>query len=188
MAAQKSAHALDKRRAKIHALLKLAPAGQALAQAVKSSPGLGNQSLRLTFLFAIASARKSIKVENPYFVPDPLIVTEFLDARKRGVVIEVMVPGSQIDSKLTRATSRSRWGPLLEAGVKIYEYQPTMLHAKLLIVDGEWVSIGSSNFDYRSMRLNDEANLNVLDRGFAQSQVALFERDKARARRVMKVF
>ena len=160
----------------------LAHAGNALAQAVKSSPGLGNQSLRLTFLFAIASARKTIKVENPYFVPDKMIVSEFLDARKRGVAIEIMVPGPKIDSKLTRATSRSHWGSLLEAGVKIYEYQPTMLHAKLLIVDGEWVSVGSSNFDYRSMRLNDEANLNVLDRGFAQSQMAIFERDKLRAR------
>ena len=160
----------------------LTHAGNALAQAVKSSPGLGNQSLRLTFLFAIASARKSIKVENPYFVPDPLIITELVDACKRGVTVEVMVPGPQIDSKLTRVTSRSRWGPLLEAGVKIYEFQPTMLHAKLLIVDGEWVSVGSSNFDYRSMRLNDEANLNVLDRGFAQSQIAIFERDKVRAR------
>ena len=102
-----------------------------------------------------------------------------MDACKRGVTVEVIVPGPQIDSKITRVTSRSRWGPLLEAGVRIFEYQPTMLHAKLLIVDGEWVSVGSSNFDHRSMRLNDEANLNVLDRGFAQSQIAIFERDKA---------
>src|SRR4029077_11064984 len=79
---------------------------------------------------------------------------------------------------------RSEWGPLLEAGVRIFEYQPTMLHSKLLIIDGEWVSVGSSNFDHRSMLLNDEANLNVLDRGFAQQQLGVFERDKARARPV----
>jgi len=162
----------------------LSPAGGALAQAIKSSPGLGNQSMRLMFLLAIASARKSIHVENPYFVPDPLVVTEIVEARKRGVDVEVIVPGPEIDSKITRATSRSGWGPLLEAGVKIYEYQPTMIHAKLLIVDGEWVSVGSSNFDYRSMRLNDESNLNVLDRNFAQGQLAIFQQDKLRSKRV----
>jgi cardiolipin synthase A/B len=163
---------------------RLTQAGGAWAQAVKSSPGLGNQSMRLTFLLAIASAEKSIRVENPYFVPDSLLVAELVDARKRGVVVEVIVPGAEIDSKITRATSRSEWGPLLEAGVKIYEFQPTMLHAKLLIVDTEWVSVGSTNFDHRSMRLNDEANLNVLDRAFALSQIAIFERDKLRSRPV----
>jgi cardiolipin synthase A/B len=162
----------------------LAHTGNAWAQAVKSSPGVGNQSMRLTFLLSIASAQRSIKVETPYFVPDRLMVSQLVDALKRGVEVEVIVPGPEIDSPVTRATSRSGWGPLLEAGVKIYEFQPTMLHAKLLIVDGDWVSVGSSNFDQRSMRLNDEANLNVLDRGFAQSQVVIFERDKSRARRV----
>jgi cardiolipin synthase A/B len=163
---------------------RLAQSGGAWAQAVKSSPGLGNQSMRLTFLLAIASAKHSIRVENPYFLPDSLLVQGLIDARKRGVVVEVIVPGPEIDSKITRATSRSGWGPLLEAGVKMYEYQPTMLHAKMLIIDGEWVSVGSTNFDHRSMRLNDEANLNVLDRAFAQSQIAIFDRDKLRARPV----
>jgi cardiolipin synthase len=162
----------------------LAHAGSAWAQAVKSSPGEGNQSMRLTFLLAIASAQRSIKVETPYFVPDRLMVSELLSAVKRGVEVEVIVPGPETDSPVTRATSRSGWGSLLEAGVKMYEFQPTMLHAKLLIVDGAWASVGSANFDQRSMRLNDEANLNVLDRGFAQGQAAIFERDKARARRV----
>ena len=162
----------------------LAHVGSVWAQAVKSSPGVGNQTMRLTFLLAIASAAKSIRVENPYFVPDKLLVEELLEARRRGVTVEFIVPGPAIDSKITRATSRSGWGPLLEAGVKIYEYEPTMIHSKLLIVDGAWVSIGSSNFDYRSMRLNDEANLNVLDRAFAQKEIAVFERDKQRARLV----
>ena len=160
---------------------RLSQSGGAWAQAVKSSPGLGNQSMRLTFLLAIAAAKHSIRVENPYFLPDGLLVQGLIDACKRGVVVEVIVPGPEIDSKITRATSRSGWGPLLEAGVKMYEYQPTMLHAKMLIIDGDWVSIGSSNFDHRSMRLNDEANLNVLDRTFAQSQIAIFDRDKSRA-------
>src|SRR5262249_2415168 len=108
----------------------LSPIGSARAQAVKSSPGLGNQSMRLTYLLGLASASRTIRVENPYFVPDRLLVTELVAARQRGVTVEVIVPGPEIDSKITRATSRSGWGPLLEAGVKIYEYQPTMFHAK----------------------------------------------------------
>ena len=96
----------------------------------------------------------------------------------------MIVPGKHIDSKLARAASRAVWGPLLEAGVEIYEFQPTMIHAKLLVVDGRWVSVGSSNFDSRSMSLNDEANYNVLDRAFAARQTAIFARDKLRARRV----
>ena len=163
---------------------RLNPAGSALAQAIKSSPGLGNQTMRLMFMLAIAGAQTSIKVENPYFIPDRLLVKELVAACERGVRVEVIVPGGNIDSKITRAASRSGWEPLLRAGVKIYEYQPTMIHAKLLIVDEAWVSVGSSNFDYRSMRLNDETNVNVLDRAFAANQTAMFERDKARAKLV----
>ena len=158
--------------------------GGQLAQAFKSSPGLGNPAMRLMFLLSIAAAGKHVQIESPYFVPDNLLTQEFVAARRRGVRVEILVPGRHIDSKLARAASRSRWGPLLEAGVEIYEYGPTMIHAKLLVVDGQWTSVGSSNFDDRSFRLNDEANLNVLDRRFAAAQAATFEADKARARRV----
>ena len=99
-----------------------------------------------------------------------------------GVRVEVIVPGRHIDSPLARRASRSRWGPLLEAGVEIYEYQPTMYHCKVMIVDDAWVSVGSTNFDNRSFRLNDEANLNILDAKFAKQQVRVFEQDKAKSR------
>src|SRR4051794_35594637 len=96
-------------------------------------------------------------------------------ARKRGVRVVVLVPGEKIDEKEVRSASRARWGQVLEAGVEIWEYQPTMYHTKVMIVDDRWVSIGSSNFDNRSFRLNDEANLNVLDETFATEQAQLFE-------------
>ena len=163
---------------------RLAPVGDELAQAFKSSPGLGNPAMRTAFLVFVAAARRSIQIESPYFVPDDLFIQEMVAARKRGVRVEILVPGRRIDSKFTRFTSRSRWGPLLEAGVEISEYQPTMIHCKLLIVDDRWVSVGSSNFDDRSFRLNDEANLNVLDPRFAARQAAVFTADKVRARRI----
>lgn len=140
--------------------------------------------MRLMFMLSIAGAEKTIKIESPYFIPDPLLVKELVAARERGVQVEVIVPGKKIDAKGTRTASRAGWEPLLRAGIIIFEYDQTMIHSKLLIVDGQWASIGSSNFDYRSMRLNDEANLNVLDRTFAQTQTAMFERDKTRARPV----
>jgi cardiolipin synthase len=96
----------------------------------------------------------------------------------------VIVPGHHIDTQTVRRASRSRWGKLLEAGVAIYEYQPTMYHTKVMVVDDLWVTVGSTNFDNRSFRLNDEANLNVYDAELAAHQVQCFERDKSRARQV----
>ncbi len=98
--------------------------------------------------------------------------------------IEVILPGPVMDSQFTRRASRARWGDLLESGVLIYEYQPTMYHCKVMIVDGVWVSAGSTNFDNRSFRLNDEANLNVLDRRVARALTETFEADRARSRRI----
>ena len=96
----------------------------------------------------------------------------------------MIVPGKRTDAIVTRRASRSRWGPLLEAGVRIAEYQPTMYHCKVMIVDDRWVSVGSTNFDNRSFRLNDEANLNVYDPAFAARQAAIFRADLADARPV----
>ena len=98
--------------------------------------------------------------------------------------MEIIVPGEHIDAEVVRKASRGRWGPLLEAGVRIYEFQPTMYHCKVMIVDDRWVSVGSTNFDNRSFMLNDEANLNVLDSEFAAEQARVFEADKARSREV----
>jgi cardiolipin synthase A/B len=100
------------------------------------------------------------------------------------VRVEIIVPGKEIDTEVTRKASRSCWGKLLEAGIRIHEFQPTMFHCKTVIVDGVWVSVGSTNFDNRSFRLNDEANLNIHDEEFAARQTAIFEADLARARRI----
>jgi cardiolipin synthase len=136
------------------------------------------------YLLTIASAETSILLANSYFVPDDLSVETLIAAAQRGVHIELIVPGKEIDTEVTRKASRSRWGKLLEAGIRIHEFQPTMFHCKTMIVDGIWVSVGSTNFDSRSFRLNDEANLNIYDEEFATRQTAIFEADKARARRV----
>jgi cardiolipin synthase A/B len=158
--------------------------GPQLAQAVLSSPGAGTEGLRLMYMLAIASAERSIRIANAYFVPNTLAVEMLVAARRRGVEVEILVPGPVNDAKLVERASRAKWGPLLEAGVKIYEYQPTMYHAKVMVVDDYWVSVGSTNFDNRSFRLNDEANLNVLDDGFGREQSEGFVRDRARARQV----
>jgi len=163
---------------------KLDSAGPSQAQVFKSSPREGSESVRLMYLLSIASARKRLLIANSYFVPDDLSVKTIADARKRGVDVEVIVPGTKIDSELSRKASRSRWGDLLEAGVEIYEYQPTMYHCKVMVIDDLWVSVGSTNFDNRSFRLNDEANLNVYDADFARRQVNDFEEDRKRAHRV----
>jgi cardiolipin synthase len=162
----------------------LEPAGSAYAQVFKSSPREGSESVRLMYLLSIASARQRLLIANSYFVPDDLAIEAFVAARKRGVDVEIIVPGTTIDSELTRKASRSRWGDLLGAGIEIYEYRPTMYHCKVMVVDDLWVSVGSTNFDNRSFRLNDEANLNVFDADFARRQSEVFENDKARSHRV----
>jgi cardiolipin synthase len=119
-----------------------------------------------------------------YFVPDEIALEALEAALKRGVKMRIIMPGSKTDAKLVRRASRARWGDILRAGAEIYEFQPTMFHCKVLVVDRLWVSVGSTNFDERSFRLNDEANLNIYDREFAERQVADFEDDLKRSRRV----
>lgn len=160
----------------------LKPVGNSLAQVFKSSRGEGSESVRLMYLLSITSATKHIRLQAAYFVPDDLAIETFVAARQRGVKIELIVPGPNADAKIVQVASRSLWGTLLDAGVEIYEYQPTMYHCKVIIVDDVWVSVGSTNFDDRSFRLNDEANLNIYDAAFAAEQAAVFEADKAHSR------
>ncbi len=159
-------------------------AGPMLAQVFKSARDEGSESVRLMYLLSIASAAKNIRLQAAYFVPDDLAIETLIDARKRGVNVEIIVPGPNTDSEIVQAASRSRWTELLDAGVAIYQFQPCLYHCKVLIVDDLWVSVGSTNFDNRSFRLNDEANLNVYDEPFAAKQIASFEADK-RASRMM---
>ena len=162
----------------------LPPAGKELAQFFISSPGGGGESMQLLYLMSIAAAARSIHLSAAYFVPDDNEVRMIVAAAKRGVRVQLVVPGHETDSAIVRRASRSTWGKLLEAGVEIYEYQPTFFHCKVMVVDGLWTSVGSTNFDNRSFSVNDEANLNVFDAGFAGQQVKVFEADRARARRI----
>jgi cardiolipin synthase len=162
----------------------LHPAGDTFAQVFKSSPREGTEDIRLMYLLAIAAARKSIRLSASYYVPGDLSTQEFIEARARGVQVEIIVPGAKTDSGIVKHASRGKWGPLLKAGVKIYEYQPTMFHHKSMIVDDVFVSVGSANFGNRSFRLNDEANLNVFSREFAEEQARIFEDDKKHSHEV----
>lgn len=162
----------------------IASAGDGRAQMFSSSPSGGSESMHLMYLLAITAARHTIHLSNSYFVPDELALKALIAAAKRGVDVRIITPGPIIDSDVVRAASRERWGELLKAGIRMAEYQPTMYHVKALIVDSLLVSVGSTNFDNRSFILNDEANLNILDAGFARQQEAVFEDDWKHAREV----
>ena len=163
---------------------KLDPAGTMAAQMFSSSPTGGSESMHLMYLMAITAARHTILLSSSYFVPDKLAIDALAEAARRGVQIRIITPGEHIDTDIVRAASRERWGDLLRAGIKMAEYQPTMFHVKCLIVDGVLVSVGSTNFDNRSFKINDEANLNVLDKGFAARQTEVFEADWKKARQI----
>lgn len=158
--------------------------GNLQAQLVLSSQPNGSESMELMFLTAIASAQTHIRIGMAYFVPDEIALNQLIDAKRRGVEIEVIVPNHLTDVPIVRKGSRHFWGDLLRAGVRIFEYQPTMYHPKLLIVDDVWASVGSANFDERSLRLNDEASLNVYDRDFTTTQIDMFAEDLLRSREI----
>jgi cardiolipin synthase len=158
--------------------------GSARAQVFVSSPGGGGETAQLLYLLSIASAAKSIRMSAAYFVPDNTEVRTFVRALERGVRVQIILPGPQTDSAIVRRASRAEWGKLLRAGVEIYEYQPTMYHCKVLVVDDMWTSVGSTNFDSRSFSVNDEANLNILDGSVAAAQARIFEEDLKRSRRI----
>jgi cardiolipin synthase A/B len=155
----------------------LEKAGNMPAQMFSSSPTGGSESMHLMYLLAITAASKTIDLSASYFVPDELAVKALVAAARRGVRVRIITPGKKIDAEVVRMASRERWGDLLAAGIQIAEYQPTMYHVKALIVDTRLVSVGSTNFDNRSFEINDEANLNVLDPGFAKQQSDIFDDD-----------
>ena len=162
----------------------LEAAGTESAQMFSSSPAGGSESMQLMYLLTITAASRSIDLSASYFVPDALAVRALVEAMRRGVRLRIVVPGEHIDSDTVRSASRSTWGPLLAAGAVIAEYRPTMYHCKVMVVDGLLVSVGSTNFDNRSFRLNDEATLNIFDAAFARQQTAIFETDLGLARRI----
>ena len=160
------------------------PAGNQNAQVFSSSPNGGSESMLMMYMMAIAAATRSIDISSSYFVPDELTRKTLVSAVKRGVRVRIITPGEHMDAETVRRASRGLWGDLLEAGVEMHEYQPTMYHVKAMIVDGLMTSVGSTNFDVRSFRLNDEANLNVYDTAFARRQTEVFEADLKQSRRI----
>lgn len=156
------------------------------AMVVISSPTSGGSTrARILFQALLASAQKSIAITTPYFLPDASARAELSRAvSERGVEVRIITPGKAADHVLTRRSSRRLYGELLRAGIRIFEYQPAMIHAKILIIDGLWSVGGSTNFDHRSFGLNDEINLAVFDPRVARRLQEDFDRDLAASREV----
>ncbi|MDP2711132.1 MAG: phospholipase D-like domain-containing protein [Solirubrobacteraceae bacterium] len=150
-------------------------------QVVRSTAEVGDTNVEALYFLAIACAREKLYLTSAYFAPRPAFVEALTDAARRGVDVRVLVPGEHTDKQVVRQAGRAVYEPLLEGGVRIYEYGPTMLHAKTLTIDGTWSSVGSVNFDNRSFQLQDEVTLCVCSRTFAGLLDEQFERDLARS-------
>ena len=153
--------------------------GNHVAQVIKSSPSEGSSTVKLLYIISIVAAQKSIYISNAYFVPDRDTIRALEGAVRRGVDVRVIVPGEYTDVPIVRHAGRLAYEMLLRKGIRIFEYQPTMMHAKTMVVDGTWSTIGSSNFDDRSFRLNDEVNVNIYDEGIAKEMETMFMEDLA---------
>ncbi|MGH9222203.1 MAG: phospholipase D-like domain-containing protein [Vicinamibacterales bacterium] len=163
---------------------KLNPVGPLPLQTIMSSPETGASSVRVMYFLAISAAKKTIDIANPYFVPDHVSIDLFRDAVKRGVRVRVMVAGASNDTMVTRLNSLRLYGALLDAGVEVLEYNRTMMHHKIMIVDGLWSTIGTTNFDNRSFSHNEENNVCLCDEAFAHELTGTFERDVAVCERI----
>jgi len=146
-------------------------------QLVRSKAGVGDTNVEALYFLALACARETLDLTAAYFAPRPAFIEALQDAAERGVRVRVLVPGENIDKPPVWVAGRAAYDELLDAGVEVYEYQPTMLHAKTMTVDGAWSAVGSANFDNRSFQLNDEATLCVTSTAFAEQLTAQFERD-----------
>jgi len=146
-------------------------------QMVRSSAGVGDTNIEALYFLAIAAARESLDLTAAYFVPRPAFTDALVECAERGAKVRILVPGEHIDKGPVRVAGRASYDDLLDAGVELYEYGPTMLHAKALVLDGVWSSVGSVNFDNRSFQLHDEATLCVQSRDFARELTEQFERD-----------
>ncbi len=160
------------------------PAGKVLAQAIKVARGDGSSLAKMLYYVAIQSAQRSLHIQNAYFLPDRQVREALVAAVARGVDVKVMVPGRQIDLPYVRFASRLHYGELLRGGVRIYEYQPTMMHNKTMVADGLYTTIGSINFDARSMQKNEEESLAFYDPGVAAAMERIFDRDLRSCREV----
>ena len=155
-------------------------------QVIHSSPDAGASAARLMYYLAIVSARRRIDIVNPYFVPDETAIDTLLEATARGVQVRVLVSGRRTDNWLARQNSRRLYGVLLDGGVKLYEYHQSMLHQKVMLVDGCWCTVGTSNFDNRSFAHNEETTVCVCDTEFVAAMTATLEDDLAASQPVMR--
>lgn len=158
--------------------------GDVSALTIISTPVTGASTARILYYLSIAAARGSILIASPYFAPDPAALDTLIDAKKRGVDVRIMVAGKRDRNWLSRNNAIRTYGRLLAVGVEIYEYEPTLLHQKTMVVDGIWSTIGTTNFDSRSFAHNEENNVCVYDRRIARELVEIFESDQQRCSRV----
>jgi len=159
-------------------------AGPVRVQTILSSPTEGAGAAATMYMLALESARRSLWIANPYFIPSGAFIDLLGRAKRRGVEIKLMVAGRHNDTWWARQNSVRLYGPLLEVGVEVYEFEPSMLHHKTMIVDGVWATIGTANFDNRSFSLNNETNLCINDRGLVNQLEHIFEEDLKRCRRI----
>jgi len=156
----------------------LEPVGDMKAHAVWLSPAGSPSTLKLLHYLAIRAAAKTLTIQNPYFLPDPDARDALLEAVKRGVSVRVMLPAaSATDSPIVQHASHHHYGTLLKGGVRIFEYQRTLLHQKVFTVDGCWSAVGSTNFDDRAFEINDEVSFVIYDEGIAGELEQIFEDD-----------
>jgi cardiolipin synthase len=156
-----------------------------VAMVVNSTPTIGGSTrARILFQLLLASAKHSISITTPYFLPDKNLMQQLCRAVERGLRVRILVPGRKSDHMVTRSTSRAGYGELLKAGAEVYEYQPSMIHAKVLCIDDLWVVIGSTNFDNRSFGINDEVNLAIRDAAVTKRFESDMARDLEQSRRI----
>ena len=159
-------------------------AGTMRATLLHTAPTIGSTAAERLLALSIAAARQSLYISNSYFVPDDDFVRLLREAAGRGVDVRVLTPGKLNDVKSTWYAGRAQYERLLEGGVRIFWYQPAMIHAKAFVVDGCWSSVGTMNFDNRSLAFNDESNLLVLDDAFGARVREMFLDDLSRSREV----
>ncbi len=158
---------------------------EAVGLVVISTPSAGRSTRsRVLFQVLLASAKQTIHINSPYFLPDRSVRCELIKAVERGVKVKIITPGKHSDHVLTRNASRRRYGELLKGGAEIYEYEPSMIHVKALVIDGIWNVVGSTNFDSRSFGLNDEVNLAVRNGPLATRLTEDFQGDLQQSRRI----
>ncbi|HYI10414.1 MAG TPA: phospholipase D-like domain-containing protein [Thermoanaerobaculia bacterium] len=164
---------------------KLEPAGKMKAHVVWTSPAGSPSTVKLLHYMVIHAAKKSITIQNPYFLPDPDARDALVAAVKRGVRVRIMIPAAEVtDSPIVQHASHHHYGTLIKGGVEIYDYQRTLLHQKVISVDGCWAAVGSTNFDDRSFEVNDEVTLVVYDEDFTRELEGVFEEDLKHAKQV----